>query len=106
MIITLKWICILKKSMHQENKALDFKGKTNAPPDPSRYDEDGSASEFWYEGRHTGRWYLTNEGILLLRKAVRSEKKESHEALAIWTKWLIPAATLIAIITGVIKLIK
>ena len=98
-------------SMHSEEedayetKRLISKARRMRLSIPSRYDEDGSSSQFWYEGRNTGRWYLTNEGFLLLRGAVRKEKKESHEAI-IWTKWLITAATIIGIMTGVIKLIK
>jgi hypothetical protein len=74
---------------------------------PSRYDEGGSTSELWHVGRHTRKWCLTNEGILLLRKAVRNEKKEGHEVILLWTKWLVPAVgAVIAIITVVIKLVK
>lgn len=99
-------------SMHSEEedayetKRLISKAQQMRLSIPTRYDEDGSSSTFWYEGQYTGRWYLTNEGILLLRGAVRKEKKERHDALAIWTKWLIPVATIITIITAMIKLIN
>jgi hypothetical protein len=89
-----------------ETKRIISKARRMRLSIPSRYDKDGSGSRFWYEGQYTGGWYLTNKGFLLLRVAVRKEKKESHEAIAMWTKWLIPAATVIAIITGLIKLIK
>lgn len=90
-----------------ETRRLISKARRMRLSVPNRYDEDGSISQFWYEGRYTGGWYLTSDGISLLRASVRKEAKESHEVFAIWTKWLIPTvAAVVGIIAAVIKIIK
>ena len=74
-------------------------------PVPHRYNEDKSESEHWYDGYHTGGWYLTNRGIASLREEVRRELKARHELRTQWVVWISALTGLIGTITGLVALL-
>ncbi len=72
-------------------------------PIPARHDEDGNESPFWYQGRYTGEWCLTNQGLTMLRSEIRRERKESYER---WTPIATMIIGIIGAITGLISVIQ
>ena len=74
-------------------------------PIPHRYNEDKSASEHWYEGHYTGRWYLTTRGVAAMRDEVRRELKARHEARSHWVFWLTALTGVIGSLTGLVALL-
>ena len=74
-------------------------------PIPHRYNEDKSESEHWYEGQHTGRWYLTTRGVAAIRDEIRKELKARHEARSQWVFWLTALTGVIGSLTGLVALL-
>jgi hypothetical protein len=74
-------------------------------PIPRRYNEDGSESDHWYEGRNTGRWSLTASGVCALRDEIRRELKARYELRSLWTVWLSAVTGLIGAATGFVALL-
>lgn len=74
-------------------------------PVPHRYNNDKSESDHWYEGRNTGRWYLTTKGVAALREEIRREVKARHEARSQWVVWLSALTGAIGAATGLVALL-
>jgi len=51
---------------------------------PPRYRDDGSLSDYWYEGSQTGNWCLTHAGVRAIRKETRPEQKERRAQVLAW----------------------
>jgi len=75
-------------------------------PIPPRHDKHGAESDLWYQGHHTGGWYLTDQGIAFLRSEIRQEHKARHELRAQWIPWLLALTGLVGSITGLVALLK
>lgn len=86
-------------------KKLLSKARKLRVPVPHRYNEDKTESEHWYEGRYTGRWYLTTRGFSALREEIRREVKARHESRAQWIVWLSALTGVIGAATGLIALL-
>lgn len=69
-------------------------------PIPHKMVEPNVESDHWYQGHYTGGWYLTNSGISVLRKEIRSEIKECHEARSKWLVWVTAFTGVIGAMTG------
>lgn len=72
---------------------------------PHRYNKDQTESDDWYQGQHTGRWYLTTRGLAALREEVRRELKARHEARSHWVVWLSSFTGVIGALTGLVALL-
>jgi len=67
---------------------------------PPRYRDDGSISDYWYEGSQTGNWCLTHAGVSAVRKETRPEQKERRaQVLA----WLAAITGILGVITGLVS---
>jgi hypothetical protein len=86
-------------------KRLLAKARRLRVPIPHRYNEDKTASDDWYEGHYTGRWYLTTKGIVALRDEVRKELRARHEARSQWVIWLSALTGVIGALTGLVALL-
>jgi hypothetical protein len=71
-------------------------------PVPHRFNEDGTESEHWEQGRYFGRAYLTRRGISALREEIRKERKARHEARSHWIAWLSAVTGIVGAATGFI----
>ena len=74
-------------------------------PIPHVYNPDNTVSEYWREGRHSGRWLLTTQGVAALRDEIRRELKARHELRAHWVVWLAALTGLIGAITGLVAVL-
>lgn len=74
-------------------------------PVPHRYNPDKSASDHWYEGHYTGRWYLTTSGVAALREEIRREQKARHESRSQWVVWLSALTGVVGSVTGLVALL-
>lgn len=72
---------------------------------PHRTTSEGNKSDYWYTGRYTGGYYLTDEGITALRSEIRNERKARHEERAKWVVWLSATTGLIGTITALVALL-
>ena len=75
-------------------------------PIPRIQNEDGSDSDFWYEGTLSFRRKLTTKGLGLLREDIRKELKARHESKAVWLPWLSALTGLVGSITGLVALLS
>lgn len=97
--------------LHEEDedayitKKLLRKARRLRVPIPHLYSEGSSLSDHWYEGRNTGRMYLTTKGIAALREEVRHELKARHESRSAWIVWLSALTGVIGAITGLVAVI-
>lgn len=67
---------------------------------PPRYRDDGSVSDYWYEGGQTGNWCLTRTGVSAIYKQIRPEQKERRvQVLA----WLAAVTGVLGAITGLVS---
>lgn len=74
-------------------------------PVPKYANDDGTESEYWYEGSLTHYRMLTTEGVSRLRDEIRREKKARHEAKAVWIPWLSALTGAIGAATGLVALL-
>ena len=86
-------------------KKLRSKANKLHVPIPHVHNKDGTESEYWYEGRFTGRWYLAPEGCCFLREAIRREIKAQQEIRAQWIVWISATTGLIGASTALIALL-
>ncbi|MES1952000.1 hypothetical protein S4A8_14145 [Salinisphaera sp. S4-8] len=98
--------------MHDEEedsyltKRLLTKARRCRVPVPSRYDQDGSDTGYFYEGKNTGGWYLTRLGIEVVRESIRKEQMARAEARAHWIPWLTALSGGIGVLTGLVAVLK
>lgn len=71
--------------MTQRLTAIADKLLIQLPPKPVPEEGDViTEDETWIRSNCYGQWYLTNKGIVDVRKLIRQEKKERREAVAFW----------------------
>lgn len=102
----------LEMELHQEDEdkyittILLRQARKLRVPVPHRKHELGEESEHWYYGDYTSGWYLTNSGISALRKKVRSEIKDRHEARSRWVIWISALTGVIGAATGLLAVLS
>ena len=74
-------------------------------PTPPVRKEDGSESEYWYEGSLTFRRFLTPKGVAVLREEIRKERKARHELKSVWLPWLSAVTGILGAATGLVALL-
>jgi len=75
-------------------------------PIPPIRDTDGNESIYWYEGRQTGGWYLSDNGVRHLMQEIRQEVKERHESRAHYIVWLTALTGIIGSVTGLVAVVQ
>jgi hypothetical protein len=66
---------------------------------------DDSCSEHWYQGSQTGGWYLNALGAQSLRREIREERKQRHEARALLLPWITAITGAIGTLTGLVAVL-
>jgi len=74
-------------------------------PIPRHQNQNGAPSELWYQGRQTGAFCLTIEGMSALREEIRKELKARHELRSQWNVWIGSLTGLIGTIAALVALL-
>jgi hypothetical protein len=72
---------------------------------PQRYNYDKNEKYQWYEGRFSGEWYLTAEGIAALRDEIRREQKARQESRSHLIVWISALTGIVGAISGLVALL-
>jgi hypothetical protein len=75
--------------------------KANRPIVPT---PDWSDDDYWTDSRELGYRYLTAEGTIKLRAAIRAEKKLRLERILVWAPMIGAITGLVGVLTGLIAI--
>jgi hypothetical protein len=81
-------------------KQLVRQAKRLYVPIPPIRNENGTETDWWYEGSLTFRRKLTPKGVAYLRDEIRKERKAQHELKAVWLPWLAAGTGVLGAATG------
>ena len=77
--------------------------RLHVPTPPFRLD-DGEVVAPWEQGSRAQLVYLSDEGIALVRDAIRTEQRLRHERRAQWAVWLPALTGVIGALTGLLAI--
>lgn len=98
--------------MHREEedlyytKTLLYQARKLRVPTPRARNEFGEEMPEWYQANYTGVWLLTDVGTSSIRKEIRAELKERHEAKARLVVWISALTGVIGSATGLIAILS
>ncbi len=67
---------------------------------PSHFNEDGSPSEYWEQGDNLRLWYLSDKGLLQIRKAIREELEWVYKKREHYISWMTVMTGIIGFLIG------